>query len=86
MINISDSSIKKQISDEAATLACSKYFLGCPRPHLTKAKEAKIAEGNLATYFIGGISAGVPFIWGFFAEDASVGGAFVGARLCDTSC
>ena len=30
LIKISDLSIRKQISDEVAILACSGYFLGCP--------------------------------------------------------
>ena len=44
-------------------LACSKYFLGRPRPCLTVTKEAKGAEDDLA----GGTS-----LWG-----VSTGGAFM---------
>ncbi len=36
------------MSDGAVTLACSGYFLGRPRPRLTEAREAKVAEGDSA--------------------------------------
>lgn len=57
MINALNSSIKKQMSNEATILVYSRYFSGCLRPCLTEARDAKDANS-----FIGGTS----------AEDASV--------------
>ena len=39
------------MSNRAVILACSRYFLSCPRPHLIEARETKVAEGDLATGF-----------------------------------
>ena len=71
---------------ENAMLACSGYFLGCPRPCLTEAKDAKGAKG---------VSAWGASVGGTYAEGASVGGtsassafvrdAYVGAELFGTS-
>ena len=46
------------MSDKAGTLAYSAYFLNCLWPHLTKAREANIAEVDLAASFIEDTSAG----------------------------
>ena len=51
MINISDLSMKRQISDRSIMLACSGYFLGCPQSYLTRTRKAKIAIDDLAEYF-----------------------------------
>lgn len=40
------------MSDRAAILDCFRYFLNCPRPRLSKAREAKVVEGDLARSFI----------------------------------
>ena len=45
------------MSDGAAILACSEYFLGCPRPRSIGPSEAKGAGGGLAAGSIRGISA-----------------------------
>ena len=56
-INISNPSIKKHMSDGAAMLAYSGYFLCHPRPCLNGLNEAKYAGGGLAAGSIRGISA-----------------------------
>lgn len=73
------------MSDEAAIFACSGYFLGCLRPHLTEARETKVAEGDWAAGFIGGvfagdvsgnILAGGDFIWNICSSVKSFGTSF----------
>lgn len=66
LINISDSSIQKQIFNGVAILAYSKYFLGCLQPCLTGARETKLAEDDLAACSIKGISTGDVFIWSIY--------------------
>lgn len=41
----------------------SRYFLGCPRPYLIRAKEAKVAKSDLVTDSIRVIFAGDIFVW-----------------------
>ena len=60
------------MSDEAAMLAYSGYFLGRPRPCLTGAREAKVAEGDLAAGSIGVVSAGDVSVWGVSGRPVSV--------------
>lgn len=67
-------------------LACFRYFLGYPRPCLTRTREVKVAEGDLAMCSIGGIFAGDISVWGVSVEAVSVGVAsagdtYVGAGL-----
>ncbi len=81
LINTSNSSIKKKMSDGAVTLTYFEYFLGHPWPHLTKAREAKVAECDLAAGFIEVISTRNTSVWGVSEEVASAGGTCVGARL-----
>ena len=50
------------MSDRTTLLACFKYFLGYQWSCLTRAKKAKVAEGDLTTGSIGVI----------FTEDVSV--------------
>lgn len=49
LTNISDSSIKNQISDRVAILAYFKYSLICLQTYLAWAKEAKHTENNWTT-------------------------------------
>lgn len=78
-------------------LVCSRYFLGCPRPYLTRAKKANNTEGDLAvSAFIRDISTRDVFVWDTSARDASVWsvsaraasaeGTCIDAKLCGTSC
>lgn len=60
MINISDLSIKKQISE---ILACSKYFLGCSQLCLTRIREIKVDKDDLAICSIESIFARSIFVW-----------------------
>lgn len=69
------------MSDGATTLAYSGYFLGCLRPCLTKAKDAKVTESDSATGSIDITSAGGTSIWGVSAWVASTGGNCMGVRL-----
>lgn len=67
-------------------LTYSRYFLGCPRPCLIEAREAKAAEGDGVASSIGGISTEGALVWNVFVEAISAGGAFawstyIGARL-----
>lgn len=63
LIIISNSSIKKLISNKTAMLiAYSGYFLGCLRLCLTRAGKSKVTKADLATYFMKDI----------FARDVSV--------------
>ena len=78
LMKTSNSSIKKQISHRTIIFACSRYFLGCPRPRLTEVREAKVAEIYLAASSIGDISAGDISIWGILA---GVGLSSTGCRL-----
>ena len=50
------------MSDEATTLACSEYFLGCSQPCLTEVKEAKVARSDLAASFTEFTSARSAFV------------------------
>ncbi len=84
MINKLNSSIKKQISARAATLAYSGYFLGHPQPHLTEAREAKIAEEDLAAGSIEVIFAGDTSVSEVFTEVAFAGDTYIGIRLSGT--
>ncbi len=52
------------MSNKAAMLAYSEYFLGHPRPYLTEDRDAKGAYA-----FIGGTSAGDISIWGIPVDD-----------------
>lgn len=63
MINISNSSIKKQIFDEAILLICFGYNLDYLQSCLIKVKEANIIKSDLAISFIGIISAKNVFVW-----------------------
>lgn len=83
LINTSNFIVKNQISDEAAILACFEYFLGYPRPRLTKAREAKIAKSDLATSSIGVTLARSASVKGVSMGIASAGGACVDTRLSD---
>ena len=78
------------MSDRAAMLACSGYFLGCPRPCLTRAREAKIAEGDLVAGSIRVISARDVSVWGVSggpvsARNASARDICVDAKLFSIS-
>ena len=79
-----NSSIKKQVFDGAAILAYSGYFLGCPRPCLTRVREVKIAEDDLAAGSIGIISAGDVSIWGVFEKAVSARSASIESTYIDT--
>lgn len=57
LINISNLSIRKQISDRFAILAHFKYFLGHPWFCLIRARKAKVVKNNLAIYSIRSIFA-----------------------------
>ena len=65
-------------------MASCKYFLGHPWSQLTKARETKVAEGDLATDFIEVISARGAFVWVVFTKVVFVGGIFVDVRLSGT--
>ena len=71
------------MSDGTAILACSRYFLGCPRPCLTRAREAKVAEGDLTAGPIGVISARDVSIWGVSGGSVSMGNASAGGIYVD---
>lgn len=68
LINISNSFIKKQISDRAVMLAYSKYFLACLRFCLTRARKGKGTEDDWTIGFIWDIFAGIIFVANVFAE------------------
>lgn len=68
-----NSSIKKHMSDVAAMLTCSKYFLGHSRLHLTGAEDTKATS-------VESVSAG-----GTFAEDVSES-TCMGVGLSSASC
>lgn len=79
------------MSDRVLMLACFEYFLDCPRPYLTRAGEAKPAEGDYATGFIEGIFAeSAPisdvFVGAVSIEEISTWGICVSARLFGTDC
>ena len=46
------------MSNGVAMLAYSRYFLSCLQPHLTRAREANVAKGDLAAGSIEVISTG----------------------------
>ena len=90
LINIPDLSIRKQISDGAAIWPCFGYFLDHLQFCLIRAREAKVAESDLALYSIGGLSAGDVSVWGVSAgtepaKDFSAGGTYIDVELSDTS-
>lgn len=64
------------MSNGAAILAYFRYFLGHPWLYLTRAREVKIAESDLATGFIEIISAGKVSIWNISRGLISAKGAF----------
>lgn len=72
------------MSDKVAILAYFEYFLGCPQPCLTKARETKIIKSDLAMGFIGVILAGSASVKVISMGITFTGGACVGARLPDT--
>ena len=76
------------MSDGAAILTCSEYFLNCPGLRLTGAREAKGVKSDWAAISIRSIFAKSALIWGVFTEAVSMGGIFVwdtyeSARLSD---
>lgn len=88
-ISTSSSFIKKQMSDIAAMLTCSGYFLGRLRPYLTGAREVEGAEGDWAIGFIEDISAGGAPVWGIsagtvFTRYAFAWDTYVGTKLFNT--
>lgn len=77
------------MSNRAATLGCSGYFLGCLWPCLTRAKEAKHTESDWAAGFIRGVFAVSASVWDVFAGDISMEGVSawgicIGTRLSST--
>lgn len=63
LMNTSNLFIKKYITNETIILAYFKYFLGCSQLCLTRTKEAKDVESDLAiSTSIGSVSAGVAFV------------------------
>ena len=71
------------MSNGAAKLACSGYFLGRPRSCLTKAKEAKVAKGDLAMGSIGVISARDICVWDVSGGLVSAAGLSAGGTCVD---
>lgn len=71
--------------DGAIILVCSKYFLGRPQPHLTKAKEAKIAKNDLTIDFMEVTSARDAFVWNVSVEVTFARGIYVGIKLSGIS-
>lgn len=52
LINKSNSSIKKQMSDRIEVLAYFEYFLSCQWFCLIETKKTKVSESDLTTGFI----------------------------------
>ena len=61
--------------DGVAILAYPRYFLGRLWPRLTRAREAKVAKGDLAAGFIEIISAEDVLVWGIYRGPIPMEGA-----------
>lgn len=72
------------MSNGAAMLACSEFFLDCPRLYLTTIREAKNAEDDLATGSIKVIFVENISIWGVFWRLVSVESVFAKSTYIDT--